>query len=682
MALNGGSLNSHAVNAATGFTSSIGGGGVVADIIQIVNATGTSSSNIVQLVTVKSATNPKVASIVQIVELHSTSTIVSVVDIEQIVNATGSQSIPLDQVVVDPNANTFYNRNNYEPRLYIDNVRVENNEIHGTIEVVFKENEAPQLTFTLIPPRGAQDIRSYRGKSVILNVRESSGITRLFTGTINEPDVMIIDQKIRLSCSLDINQRIQNNVSQGFINTIGYYSNKVFSKPLTKEQELRDRISTVAKTVDWDAYGNMQVNDIAPKATQDYTLVDADVYRDSLDYMFSSRQRYLNKVEIKANYSFQRLHHYRINYSLANGISICDFLTRSASPIRRDLVTNAVNGTGWVVDSLTFTSFYKSGFYSCSGGTVALLTTKCQTATNPTGNTINGDTQYEAVPTRCVNASSAYCLGASWKLSRQFVQNIKREYTITVEAPQSIADYGQKVKEETFTLTDDYDTKEWEDYTKYTNNPPPGFTKTGTSGNNFWVDADRDKNIFATSANILMNRAKAEILKSHRDDLARFKRNLWSDISLGDTVRLNTGRIVCKGKVKEYRHVLDMNTGEDYTMVDLVFSRSTGSATDSDLKLPAISDSTPDYSITNVGLGSFYGRDITSLANPEPGFYGNWLNTTGVGPTLPSYPIALRIDTPEVQDALRSTQTSTANTTLDVEIPNDELTINFTDDNY
>ena len=687
MALNSGAINSHAINASSGFVSSIGGGGAVVTIEQIVNATGTSTSNIVQAVTVKSATNPSVASIVQIVELHSTSTTAEVVTIEQTVNAKATPTIDVEQLVVDPNAVDFYSRNGYEPRLFIDQARVDNDEIHGNIEVFFQENQAPQLRFTLIPPTGTQDIAGYRGKLVVLNIRESGGTTRVFTGKINEPDVEIINQKINFDCSLDIEQKVEDDVTRSFLNTVGYYNNQVFSKPLTQLQELQDRISTVPQTIDWDRTGSIMINDIAPKATQDYTLTDSDIrYTNDLDYRFSSRQRYVNKVEITANFNFQRLHLYRISYSLSNQISICDFLTRSATPIRRDLVLQAVNGTGWVVDGLTFTDFYNSGFYSCNGSTIGFLTQTAETKATPSldedGNqiTTDGNNQYETIVTSITDIGGTYCLGASWKASKRFIQNVGRKYTLTVTAPQSTSDYGDKLREESFTLTDEYTSEDWESYTKYDGAAPDGFSITGTSGNNFWVDAITNNGKFDTSAEILLNRAKSIILKSHRDDRVVFKRSLWTDIQLNHTVRVNTSRVVAKGKVFNYRHIIDVNTGEAYTLVELALSRSTGSTSETDLKLPTIDMSPVDpvYPISAISLGSKYGVDPTTESEPQ-GFYGNWLRNDGRGTSKTEVTSSLTVTAPGVEDALRENIEVEASQTYNVSIPNDELTVIFTD---
>ena len=677
MALNSGALNSHALNASAGFTQATGSASV--SIEQIVNATGSTVANIAQIVGTTGASS---ADIVQIVALRSTGT--TSVSIEQIVNSTASTSVEVEQFVRDQNVVDFFTRNDYEPYVYIDNRRIAQNLIHSTIEIIFQEDQAPQAKVTLIPARGTQDIASYRGKSLKINVRTSSGVQRIYTGTINEPDIQIIEQKIVLHSSLDIEQEIEN-LSDSFINSVGYYNNFVFSKPRTKKQELQDRVSTIPKVIDWDRYGKIQINNIAAKATQDYTRTSSQVRRADVDYKLSSRQRYINKINIKASYTYQRLHHQEITFSANSGIStFCDFATNSYTPMRRDLVTQAANGAGWVVRDMTFGDFFDDGYYTCNGGTIGFITTSCSvSAQQNTGTTNDGNNQNKAVETSCTSTKDSLCLSASWKGSTRWSQNITQDFTLSVECPQSIAEHGEKLREETFQLSDSYEGGGWEDYSEFSDSAPDGFSKTGTSGSNFWVDTKSDFNNFNNSITVLLNRAKSEMLKSHRDDVITIKQDLWPEIQLSNTVKLNTNRIVCKGKVKSYRHVMNANTGEAYTMVDLSMSRSTGSASDDSLSLPAVSitDYDPTYPAGSVFFNANYGVDVNEQENPS-GYYGNWIDRSSSAGVLTTYPVAFVAKVPAVPDNIRKTSTIPLTSSFDVSIPNDELTIIFPDDNY
>lgn len=687
MALNGGAINSHAINSPAGFVSA-SGGGVVVTLDQIVNALGASTSNIAQLVAFKSTAGVN-TTFNQIVEFQQTGS--TTITLNQIVASKASKSVAVDQLVVAVSEpTTFFGRNGYEPRIYIGGNKVSDDDLHGNISCTFTEGDAPQLKFTIIPATGSQDIRSYRGKTVEMFIRGGTTTTRVYTGKINTPDVLIIDQKISFNCSLDLEQVVNNTLGASELQKIGYYNNKVFSKPKTTLQELRDRVSTVPKTIVVDRAATVDVVNIAPKGTADYTLTDADIYRRDISFKFSSGQRYINKVNIKMSYAFQRLHHQEIGYAtLSPHNTVCQLLIGGYTTLSRQLVYSAVQSSNWPVKGdIIFSDIYADGYYHCGDATVGWSTISCTGTTTPTGATTDGDEQLGYNATACTNIRGTICKTASWTATNRHAQNIDNEYTLTVEAPQSQADFGIKEKDDNFSLADKFNSGGWEDYQAYTTSIPSGTSVKGTQGANFWIDANTEVSAFNTSIDILLNRAKSSILKSHRDDRVLFRRSLWTDITLKDTVFVDTARVTAKGKVYSYTHTINVNTGEATTSVELALSRSTGSATDSVLSIPAAPVSTPVYSTSNINLPGHYGEDptLTSGSGDWVGHIANKMITTYTNgkPDLrmTQYPVRFVYDTPEVGANLREGSELTTSASYDVAIPDDTLTINFTDTNY
>lgn len=685
MALNGGALNSHAINAAAGFVSAIGGG-VVVSIEQEVQALGTNTSNIVQIVGKKSTAGANV-TLHQIVNFRKTGS--TTIDVEQIVaSKKASFALDLEQLVVAVSEpTTFFGRNGYEPLIYIANNKVDEDKLHGNINVTFTENDAPQLSFTIIPDNGVQDLRDYRGKVVVYKIRTASGTFPIFAGRINTPEVEIVDQKITLNCSVDIEQLIDDTFTASELAKVGYYNNSVFSKPKTTLQELRDRISTVPKTLIVDASGIPDVIDIAAKASADFTLGNSDVYRRDVMFKFGSKQRYINKININVDYTFQRLHHQEVTYQTTSPhTTICQMLTGGYTPLQRQLVYSAVQGSDWPVKSgITFGDIYPSGYYKCGDATVGWSTISCTGTTAPTGATTDGNEQLEYTAQACTNLATTLCTSASWIATKRYAQNIKHSYTITVQAPQSQSEFGNKEQDDNFSYSDTFESEVWEDYDAYTTRVPSGLSQSGSQGGNFWIDATTDKKTFNSSMNILLNRAKSEILKSHREDRVLFTRSLWPNISLKHTVYLNADRIEAKGKVYSYTHSINIGTGEATTRVELALSRSVGSTSDSTLTLPTAPTSTPSYPTATVSLPGHYGEDpeLTSGSEDWVGHIANkliWTYTSGKPDLrMTQYPVRFIYDTPEVPSSLRDQSELTATASYNVAIPNDTLTIDFVD---
>jgi hypothetical protein len=688
MALNKSSINSRAVNNTVADGTSSTGGGVVVSIAQAVKALGTGIVVSVAQNVGKLAAAAIRVSIQQEVELKSVSTPGIVVSIAQAVKSTASKTIDVEQsVVVLSDPTSFYGRNGYEPMLYIGGVRVPTDEIHDLIEVTYTENDAPQLRFTLIPPTGVQDIRGYRGKVVIYKIREASGISHIFSGKINTPDVTILDQKIRFNCSLDIEQTVQNTMGRAELDKVGYYNTEVFSNPETNLQELKDRVSTIPSVINFRKTGVPNVDPIASAASPHYTLTDSDVYRRDLNLKLGSGQRYINKVNLKVTYSYQRLHHHERTFIAGTEPrTACEFLLGYYDPLTRALVSAAVQGSGWALKGdIAYDDIWASGWYTCSasvsgstvGWSTVAVTKQVVDVLDGDGNpvTVDGVQQKEVVRTGVTDYTDTLCNGAQWIATTRFTQNIKTEYTLSIEAPQSQSQNGVKEKDLHFNLASSYEAAEWENYNSYTTNTPLPTTGTATGG--YWIDADTNKTTFDDSVTIMLNKAKSDILKSHREDRVMFKRSLWTTVDLWHTIKLNCTKLVATGRVYTFTHSINASTGEAYTSVELSMSQSTGSATDSSLSLPATLTSTPVYQQGSVQLGNgHYGLDPATTSGSEA-WTGHIANKKLTGGTKSQHAVSFVVDTPDIGASLRNESVLTSSTSYDVEIPNDALTINF-----
>ena len=192
----------------------------------------------------------------------------------------------------------------------------------------------------------------------------------------------------------------------------------------------------------------LDVVDIAPKSVADFTLTDSDLYRRDISFKFSSGQRYVNKVNLKIGYTFQRLHHQEQPYATnAPHASVCQLLTGGYTMLTRQLVYSAVQGSSWPVKGeVLFDPIYDSGYYRCGDATVGFSTISCTGTTAPTGATNDGNEQIEYTAQACTNIAPSLCRNASWTATTRYAQNIRHEYTLTVEAPQSQDEFGVKEK--------------------------------------------------------------------------------------------------------------------------------------------------------------------------------------------------------------------------------------------
>ena len=695
MSFNTGTFNSKPFNGTAGFTEAVSTAGPVVTIEQEVRALATGvvvtlAQDVGFLSTV--AAN---ATLIQVVELLSPSVAGPVITLDQeVAFKSVADPIEINQLVVSSaDAGTFFDRNGYEPMLYIGGVAIPVEEIHGEIKCTFTASSAPSLKFMIIPPTGAQDVRKYRGKSVILNIRELSGVTRQFTGKINTPDVQIIQQKIAFNCSLDMEQVVESKMTRSALNQIGLYNNEVFSKPETKLQELNDRLSTIPKELNFRKNGVPAVDNIASAGSATVTLADASVYRDGISFKFGSGQRYINRVNLTVDYTYERLHHHE--RQCAAGVdydTVCEMLDFNYSILMRSMVAGAVQGSDWPLKrgGIAYSPIFEAGWYQCAApgtgqGPIGWTTLSCtgttQTVLDANGKPvqIDGEDQLEVINAACTDYGPLMCRGAGWWSTTRFAQSVKSNYTITVEAPQSISNNGLKERDTSFSLSSNFNTEEWEDYDSYTTSIPTGLSVSGTSATNYWINETTKKSAFNTSLNIMLNKAKSDILKSHREDKVIFKRSLWTALEMWYTVRLDTDKVDTTGRVFTYTHSMNPKTGEAYTTVELALSQAgigAGSVTGEALTLPSILTSTPAYPTSVLALGAHYGQD-PSQAGAE-----NWTGHIGNKRLrgeffTTNYPESFVFDTPDIGDNLRKTQDLNTTVSYDVDIPDDPLNITF-----
>lgn len=598
---------------------------------------------------------------------------------QEVINTGSGALLTFNQMVIDSTVTTFLTRNGWYPILVIGGARIPDNQIEA-LEIIRTENDSAAVNFGLIPPTGTIDLTQYEGQEVTLDIilYPSGDGYRVYTGTVNIPEIDLINKKLAFTCNDNRAENIDTQLS-AILPYIGWYSEEAFGVPGDSADILEKRLSTVPKCVDFNAYGSPVISDLLAKAVPDITLYDADVYRDDGHdpvVRLSPRSRLVNTINLTATYQFQRLHHRNIVYSWEAPYAddACEFLTHSYSVASRDMVRQAVASAGWVLNSeITFRDVLAAGWYRCSGGTIGWGTAQL-TATNVDSGTkdATGNTVYTAVPTNYQDLGAALCFGADWTASKRWSQNITEKYTLSVTAPQSIAQYGEIAQESSIGVASEYDSSGWEKYDTYT--PPTALI------------TDQDTNLMGWYNNtaLAIARAQTTIIKSHRDNRVIFQCELHPEFDLSQTIYLNCTRLQAQGKVRSIRHKLNVTTGEAVTICELALSRSTGSSsTTSPMIVPTRPTYTPASGVTSITLDSHYGDAYSRFGvnDVDPAWTGHignksFLDANGNG-ARSNWTHAFIVDTPPIEDAARSNVELAGTGTYTTEIQNDLLEIIF-----
>lgn len=591
------------------------------------------------------------------------------------------------------------------------------------MNIVKKEGVATQAVFSMIPPRGFQNVKLYQGKSVVITYRTAAGTFTKFTGYVDTPAVNILTGRITLTCSDRRNDRI-NQLDAGYIGAIGYYSNDVFGIPRQQVDHLNNRISTIPSSFDFDNNGNPTVTPWQPKVVPDFYLTNnpGDVFYTQPTVIYSARTQTVNTINLSFNYSFQRLHYQVASYNWPGYSNFCtdywnvgqpDFPTRDA--INSAAIVGGNTSGGWcAIGTVTFADLWPAQGFTCNSTVVWQPDNVQYTYQKATKNSYlidpatglyilnsdgtpqivsvpilnaDGTQKIEVASITTTNTSSQFCRGASWTACIHFAQTVTQQYAITVTASQSIDLYGQIPSSNSVTLTDPYDTSAWE----------AGKSQL-ISMDNFYIDR---KPLFYSLIGGLIcqyNKARTDILKAHRDVTVTFSKKLWAEIDIMHTVEIDVMSMIpnhteglhAKGKVSSIIDTINFGSSRSaVTTVELSLSQSSGSAVDNQFTIVYPTNDNPSY-IGHIGgktLGTHIGIDpdpkVTPNADKWDGFIGNTTLTTvtgvGTGTNIvkqrTNFPSSFIVNYPAIPDNLRNERVVTSESSFNVAIPNDLLEI-------
>lgn len=469
------SLNSNTLNTIT-LDGGTEGGGLVISFSQQVRAASTSTSTII--------------SFAQNVKLLITYTSLTAINFEQSVQSEASGTVISFSQNVQLQ-NTFFSRNHYDCDIYIDNALVPKNQICSAVTIRKEEGVASQCRFSIIPPLGVQNAENYQGKSVFVNLTNSSGqVFRDFTGFVDTPSLDLIEKKISFDCT-DRREAQILALPYTTVGKIGKYSNDVFGAPKDQADELSKRMSTIASSFDFDNYGTARVTPWEPKATADFTLADSSIYYDKPVVTYTNRTKTLNTINITVNYKHQRLHQQiaNVTWSGYNDFLRDWFNVGSPSFPQRTTVQSAASATGWVpLSPIQFISLWAAGGYGSVQWQPNTVTNTYIARTqdipvyysNPVTHLPSlvwpdgfehsyksdvldsrGQQIYDIASTTITDTSSGLCRGAQWIAGKKFAQTITELYTIKLTSPQGVSRFGAIESSEVININDPYNTSGW-----------------------------------------------------------------------------------------------------------------------------------------------------------------------------------------------------------------------------
>lgn len=563
----------------------------------------------------------------------------------------------------------------------IDGKTIDSSYLYGTITITRSEGDSALADITLLPAPGLQNLSQYHGKEVVILASSETRTTIIYKGLVDVPDIDLLGKKITLRCTDSRSER-NNNQSQAFISGIGYWSPSVFSKPTDKTGELEQRLETIPYSWDYSADGTGLLTAWKPKDTPDFYLADASIFYRNPEVTVLSRGRVTNKIKLSLTYNYQLLRHRKRDYSFDAELGAIYYAAWGLPPTNIQL-KQAIESAGWPYDNYQFIGLDPAGRYDFHGVAVYWSPIKHTANISPKldadGHQVtdqNGSPVYEQTSRKSVDSTNVYASTAIWEASKRWSQNVTESIEITLQAPQSIQQYGEVATEASYGLADDYDATDWENYEAH--KAPPVSANQSANGD-YIITKASDIAGFNAMALTALNRESTKIIKGHRDNRVDFEVPCWPDVELYHTIETTGGTVKAKGKVSKIQHSFDLIEKEASTNIELSLSQSVGIATTTPITVPA-RPALIDASYVPQAI-KLVSHTIPLNGEQDPNWTGYiFQEKVRAGASVPAglkAPVAMIIDTPDIDDESRDTRQLTATQTYEIEIRNDPLEVIF-----
>lgn len=667
------------------FTSATGGG-VIAKFEQNVVHNEPASSLAAFEQVIQIAGGGVIAQFEQTIHLRGTGGGI-VAQFEQNVSVQGGGTVAaFEQTIIDA-FNLQLQSLGWDLVLSIGGVQIPANRIMGDLSVTRHEGDASLMNVTLKPLPGVQDITFYQGKSVTLDVATAAdGVHRIYSGKVDIPEIDLVNERYILQCT-NTRKELNNSLSRTFVEGVGWYSEAVFSESEDQDEELQKRLETVEASLDYDGYNTPHLTDWEPKAAPDYVLGDSDIYRRTPDVKVTSRGRIVNRIDVELGFNYQRLRHRERNFSFDSDLSACLYDAWGLPPTV-EMLRGAVDSSGWYLrpDSLETVGLDPSGVYRCFGVDVIWSTksgnVSVQIKKDDDGNVVTdsfGNPQYEITSRTQTDIQNVYANSATWKAAKRWSQNISERITVSVQSPQSIAQYGEVIKRNSFGVESTYEESKFADIEAY-ESIPEEFTQTA---NGDWVyDADNEGTAYRDWRDMVqtaVRRAVVEIRKTHRDNTVTLQLPLRPEFDLRHTIEITATKLRCKGKIKSLQHSFNIKDRFASTEIVVALSRAAGSPP-ADGSLVVVRPAITDPAVT-PGTIRFGTHDIPLNGEQDLEWNGYIFKVLADPSTLAPIgfknPVSLIIDTPDIEDESRDTREVNAFPTEQIGIRNDLLEVEF-----
>lgn len=546
---------------------------------------------------------------------------------------SGSAQAALDLNVIDAGSAS-------QSQLWSISVAVDGVELKctGRITVDGEEGTARIAQFSVsgVPAYGI-------GASVIIDAQTTAGSGRLFSGKIDEPEYDPASRITTYHCSDSLKQRMEAATREQIdqLTPGAVWSDDVGGQDVEGWDYFQARMETLPASYELDAYGVGHLT--SWNAGDAWPTITKDIDR-SVQIQLARADTLCNRIVVTADYRWVRLAKRFQAYRWQPWYSFCENLLQQLSYPTVSMVKQAVDGTGWDLEQLDVVNPPPSEFVLCNNMKIGWV--------------ISPELRAEII-TR-----------AGISTSKRFSRSMQAKYALTIEAPESIARHGVYVERENDSLSIDYEDTDWRDGIA----DAPGVAITDPNGDTVYDQGDAAR--FAQWMTVLIARAKVRILSSHRQGAVVLDTRLQPALGCHHRVPFDIPSVTASGKVKQFTHVVDIESGLATTTIKIGISE--GGGADGSLAAPAAPDpadiaTLPDAA-TLIDLDTHIGG-LQSSPEYDDTWTGYIGNTTIPYPGSFFYDTMFRIEAPQIDTGSQDSADAQLAEQYSVGVPDDTFNL-------
>ncbi|MCP4342120.1 MAG: hypothetical protein GY799_25360 [Desulfobulbaceae bacterium] len=502
-------------------------------------------------------------------------------DIQQVITANvATHTVTIEQVIyAEPTINTDIQQIVYDiygsQSCYGISISVGGSgmSVVGAVNIRAAESSSGVATFTVLDS-ASLDVMD----SVVISIDDGMGqnLPR-FTGVLAGFVPDIDNGTIKCTASTDLRGEIEALSKEQILALAeGSWSKYVFDEDVGTWEYFLDVMSTVPAEVHVDQYGLLQKTDWESVAAG-VSYASSTRFGDSLEVSYVDKADLVNQNRLTIEYRFDRrvMKQGRISWDI--GLDPCELLGWGNDAFyglipNKNNVTNAFSGIGWDVSVITWTQLPEPGIVRCGSG------------------------QYDIIV--WAGGSDNLVMGAAAVLAKSFDVEVTHSHVIEINCPESQTTHGIIPVEEEYGVESteqlsvpENDGRELHQ-SKYgatgilgeVTVPRGGFGSVsgGVFGDNEdgdYYDADNDYEGLDECIEIAVERAKVEMLDTHRQTRVSFDVPFTHAAFLDKTASIASG-MSATGKIAEVADTINADTGEAITRITMAISGTTGQGVD------------------------------------------------------------------------------------------------------